>query len=181
MKKILALILAVAMLCGVCSAFAEAANKDVIVYDDSLSFAFTYPEGYTATATVEDGILTNMIMPADATAPGFAMVIAADNALDEYNTLNEVDDETKATFAAAIAEDLNNATWEVRTTGLGTELIVIDEQDADYDMVIVACLYHGYVLAMYVGNADGSEVSAEAVDTAVQIYTDLEFVNTLAE
>ena len=178
MKKLLALILAAMLLCLSCAAFAESTDKEIVKYDDGLSFAFVYPEGYTADTATENGVMLSIITSEDESAAAYVLIVAPDSYVEDVMTINEMSDEDKTAFAESLIEDLANPTWEIRTTGLGTEMIVIDEQDTEQDIVILTALYDGYILNMYITHTDGATVTEEEIATGIQINTDMDFLET---
>ena len=174
MKKIFALLLAAVMVVCSCAALAET-EAYTIEFDDSLSFKVVLPEGYACAENVENGVLSAMIFK-DEDSLAFAMVIAGDDEYDETARLNDLSDDEKTAFATAMLEDLGNPTWTISTTGLGTELIVVAEENDEEDLAMMATLYDGCDIVLYVGYADGRTVTADDMAVANQFFTDLEFV-----
>ena len=178
MKKFIALLLAAMLMLTAVSAFAES-EKDTIPYDESMHFAVVYPEGYEVTVDVDEGYVLCYMLAADESAVNMLMIVAPDNELEDIATINDLSEEEKAELAEGLIEDLYNPTWEIRTTGLGTEVIVIDEQGAEDDLVTLTALYHGYVVTMYLGHNDGSTVTEEDIALGLQFFTDMDFVSTV--
>lgn len=176
MKKILAMLLAAVMLIGACSAFAEENGKTMVQYDEKLSLAFAVPEGYTFDVESENGFIVGLMMDKNEETPNFSVVIAPDEEHDELPRLNDLNAEEKQAYINALTEDLADVTYEVKTTGYGTEVIVIDDQTAEYDIVTLTTLYYGCIVTIYVGHDDGHTVSEEDIAAAMQLMTDLDFV-----
>ena len=176
MKKLLAVLLALMMVFSLTSVLAEEPEKTVIYFDDGLSFGMLFPEGYEAKSDVDKGIMTIEITSGNLSEPNFIMIVAPDPDYDEVQRLNDLSDKEIEEFALSMMEDLTSPSFEIRETGLGSKLIVVNEQNAEYDVVILASVYMGYLLFTYVGHADGSEVTRDDIDLGIQIYTDMDFI-----
>ena len=175
MKKLFALVLA-AMLLFSFAAVAEEARTE-IEYDENLSFSLIVPDGYIEDDFVEEGIMTIVILHDDETKPNFVINIAPDDEFDEVVRLNDMSEEDVNHLIADLTEDLANPVSELRTTAAGTGVIVIDEQNAEYDVATFTTIYHGYVVTMYAGYNDGSTITEEDITLGMQIYSDLEFIH----
>lgn len=173
MKKFIALLLAAMMLCCACTAFA--ADKHNIAFDESMSFDVVLPEGYTCEEEVVNGILTALIFK-DVNSLSMMMLIAADDDYPEVDRLNSLEEGEKAHYISDMLEDWSNPTYSIEVTGLGTEVLVIDEQSETNDLMLLATIYDGYDVVMYVGYEDGHAVSADDLAVALQFFTDLDFV-----
>ena len=176
MKKLLSILLVLTMVCSFSIGFAEDKEKTTVFYDDGLSFAMALPEGYTLASTVDDGALLAAITSERPQDPSFLMVVAPENEYDGIQRLNDLSDEGIEQFALGMMEDLTNPYYEVRETGLGSKLIVLNEQNSEFDVVILASIYQGYLLYLYVEHADGAEVTQKDIDMGIQIYTDMDFI-----
>ena len=174
MKKIFALVLAIAMLlCA--AAFAEEQNLIRVKYDDSMNIMQLLPEGYKAEADVTDGGILTITVYKDENSLGLVITVAADAELDEAIRLNDLSDEEKAAFAASIIEDVDDLSWKIMTSGHGTEAVVHELAEDAYDSATIASVYYGYDILMYVGYADGRQLTDADLELAMQFFTDLTF------
>lgn len=176
MKKILAMLLAAMMLIGACSAFAEENGKTMVQYDEKLSLAFAVPAGYSFDVESNNGSIVGLMMDDNPETPNFSVVIAPDEEHDELPRLNDLTEEEKQAYIRALTEDLAEIAYEVKTTGYGTEVFVIDDQTAEYDVVTLTTLYYGCIVTIYVGHDDGRTVTEEDIAAGMQLMTDLDFV-----
>ena len=177
MKKLIALLLSLMLLaCAALPVMAEdAPHKHTIAYDDTMSVQVVIPEGYSVEETTVMGALLMILTPIDEGLNYFCTVIAHDEDLAEVERLNDLSDEEIQIIADEFCTDLNNPTISFGETGMGTKLIIIDDNDVEEgDTAIVVTLYKGYFLTTYVFPAGTTVTDAEKA-LAIQFYTDMDF------
>ena len=176
MKKFLALMLSLMLMLGLTlPAMAEdAANKLTVAYDDAMSVEVVIPEGYTVDETNILGALLLIMAPEDGSNNYYCTIIAQDEDVAEVGRLNDLNDEEIQKIVDEFCVDLNNPTVTFGETGMGTKLIIIDDNTEEGDTVLVLTLYKGYFLTTYVFPA-GEVVTDAEKDMAIQFYTDMEF------
>lgn len=178
MKKFLALMLSLMLMLGLTlPAMAEdAANKLTVAYDDAMSVEVLIPEGYTVDETSILGALLLIMAPEDGSNNYYCTIIAPDEDVAEVGRLNDLSDEEIQTIVDEFCVDLNNPTVTFGETGMGTKLIIIDDNDVEEgDTVLIVTLYKGYYITTYVFPA-GDAVTEAELETAIQFYTDMNFV-----
>lgn len=179
MKKIIAMLVAAMMLLGVACA-ETAPSKDNILFDENLSFDMLFPEGYEYSAIVDEGVLMIQVSPLDLQENSLVFLIAVgydeDPETSSAARLNELTAEQKDALAQSMIEDISNPTIEIRETGLGSELILIVDPDAEYGNAELVSIYHGCLLDMYIAHKDGSTVTEDDIATGIQIFTDMDFI-----
>ena len=180
MKKLIALLLAALMMMS-CVALADTTNVAMDL-DESITVTMVLPEGYTYAANVgDDGILSMQIIK-DEDSLNAAIAVAADGDYDETERLNDLTDAQKAEFAAMFIEDMDeDEPWSIKTTGYGSEVIVIEEAEGEYDLAILVSMYHGYDIVMYVGYQDGRMLTDDDIALAMQFLTDMQFETKIPE
>lgn len=175
MKKLIAILLAALMLFT--AAFAAAENgKITVAFDSSLSFSLRCPDNYDMESEYLNGYLFMAFMPKNEADVRFTVVICADEEYDGYERLNDLSDEQLQQFAADMVEDYYNPQVEIRETGLGSKIVVANEQDTEMDFVQMQSIYHGYFITSYVRHADGSEVTEDEIQKVLDFHTDMDFV-----
>lgn len=178
MKKLIALMLAMMLMVGLAvPAMAEdAVQKHTIVYDDTLSVNVVIPEGYAVDETVVNGALLLVMTPVEEGKNYYCTIIAQDEDHADVERLNDLSDEEIKAIADEFCADLNNPTVSFAETGMGTKLIVIDDNDVEGgDTAAVVTLYKGYFLTTYIFPAGDTVTDAEK-EMAIQFYTDMDFV-----
>ena len=177
MKKLIALMLSLMLLvCVTLPVMAEdAPHKHTISYDDALSVQVVIPDGYAIEETNVAGSLIMVMAPLDETTNYYCVIIAKDEDRADVDRLNDLSDDEIQAIVDEFCADLNNPTVSFGETGMGTKLIIINENDVDgSDSAIVLTLYKGYYLTTHVFPA-GETVTEAELNTAIQFYTDMEF------
>ena len=179
MKKLFSILLA-ALLVISCAAFAETAEKTEVVFDDSLKLAVPAMEGHTMEVIAVDGLVDIIFRPDGGVGATYATVIfpTDDEEYAAVTRLNDLTEEQLQGYIESCLEDeMNDPTWEILETGLGSKLLLINEQGADHDYVYLYSVYHGYQICTYVDRDDGSEVTGEDIAALLAFHTDLDFID----
>ena len=185
MKKLIAILMAAMMLLG-CAALAETAEKTVVFFDDSLSLAVPAMEGHTLQVINEDGLVCFIFRPENENGIGTTystMIFPTDDpAYAEYASLNDLTEELMQLYIDSCLEDeMNDPSWQIRETGLGTKLLLIDEHGADHDYLSLYSVYHGYQIRTYVDHDDGSEVNEDDIAALIDFHTNLDFIDSFGK
>lgn len=177
MKKLLSLVLALALMCGVMSAFAEDAGKTIVSFDENLSIGFAFPDDYAVTYDEsESGIIIAVAGSEQEARPFIRLVIAQEDEDEDLPRLNDLSDEDKAEFIAALTEDMHAPECTIQETGFGTQVIVIRENETAQNYATLTTLYYGCIITMYMGYPDGRVVADEDIALGMQIFTDIDFI-----
>ena len=182
MKKIIALVLGLMMLCG--AATAETAAKELLT-TVSLNGAFelrcAVPEGYTLEKTEETEVSqVFMLSTEDITKPLMVISIAFDELHADVERLNDLSDEDKAAIAATWSEE-DHVEISYLETSHGTQLMAVRENDGVSDYVDFYTIYKGYDIEFVLvsGASDGLEFSGltdEQIQLAIQFLSELDFI-----
>lgn len=179
MKKLIAVLAAAVMLLSVACA-ETASGKESIPFDQNLSFEMAFPEGYTYTAFVDQGVLMIQVSPEELKDDSLVFLIAvgydSDPETASAERMNDLTAEQKDALAQSMLEDISGATTEIRATGLGSELILIVDPDAEIGNAELVSIYHGCLLDMYIARMDGSAVTEDDIAVGIQIFTDMDFI-----
>jgi hypothetical protein len=175
MKKMIALCLSLMMILSLTSAMAIDRYSSIEL-TDKLNIKLELPEGYTVEKERQDTALYAGISPEEEGKPHFLFSIAYAD-LSEGPTPGELTEEDIEAAKELVGSDFANPTFEVRATGEGTKFLVINENDAEDDYVLMIANYEGYFVQMYIAPADDMEVSDEDITTALAILTSIEVEN----
>lgn len=181
MKKLFSLLLSIFMVLSTCAALAEDTEKTVIPYDDMLEFAMLFPDGYEIESEIIDDFLIVKIENPDSSKPLFLMTVAPD---EEYSELERLNDLTEADFEAyvqSLLQDYACPSAKTLETSYGSKVVLINDDNTESDSAALIGIYKGYALALYIEYPDGSDVDEEAVNTAVKLFSDMDFVYTETE
>jgi len=181
MKKVILILLCLALTLNFASAVAETAEKTAIG-TISMNGAFelrgVLPEGYQLTPLSEEPGYYLASLSAEDGRPTMTISIAYEELMSEVDRLNDLDDEALAKIEATFkAEDGVEVTY--METALGTKLMVVKEIVDGVDYVDFYTIYKGYeiefVLTQPQANA-GQPITDEQIQTAVKFLSDLDFV-----
>lgn len=177
MKKLIALVLSLMMIaCLALPAMAEEeAHKHTVAYDETMSVDMIIPDGYTVEEENVMGALLLVLAPVEENSNYFCTIIAHDEDRAEVGRLNDLSDDEIKAIEDEFCTDLNNPEVSYAETGMGTKLIIINDNDVEGgDTALIVTLYKGYYITTYVFPA-GETVTEEELNTAIQFYTDLAF------
>ena len=177
MKKVILILLCLALTLSFVTAVAETAEKEAIgaiSMNGAFELRGVLPEGYQLTVITEEPGHYLASLSADDSKPEMVISIA----YDELDRLNDLDDDALAKIEATFkAEDGVEVTY--METALGTKLMVVKEIVDGVDYVDFYTIYKGYeiefVLTQPQANA-GQPITDEQIQTAVKFLSDLDFV-----
>lgn len=177
MKKLIALLLSLMLVVGLMlpAMAEEAPTKLSIVYDDTMSVEVVIPDGYTIDETNVMGSLLLIMTPIDENGNYFCTIVAHDEERAAVERLNDLSDDEIQAIADEFCADLNDPTISFGETGMGTKLLIIDDNGVDgTDTTVIITVYKGYFLTTYVFPAGETVTDAEKA-MAIQFYTDMDF------
>ena len=177
MKKIVGVMLCLAMLLGCAAALAEYTNIGAVNVNGAFEARGVLPEGYTMeTVELENGGLMSMIKCEDAAKPTLILSIMFDEMYAGVKKLNDLDDEAiaylESTFTDEYAVDISYT-----ETAHGTKLLVAKELNGKFADVYT--IYEGYEFEFVLvpteeGGADS--LTEEQIQLVIEFLSDLEFV-----
>lgn len=185
MKKLLSILLALALLLGCTAAFSEeAAASKVSLGTLSINGAFTLkcgiPEGYTP-----EPILANSdhviaaLNSEDPEKPMMVLSVAFDETYADVQRMNDLDDESLAQLEKTFLENDPDVNITYGETGLGTLLMVVIQDQTEPHYVDFLSIYKGYFVEFVLAaspEASSKSLTEEQMKTAVSFLTDLDFV-----
>lgn len=193
MKKLIALLLAVAMLTGTMAVIAEEPTvtqdpTEALVQDimesengklvrDGVEYSLyleKIPEGYTQRLTTENGYPEIIVESSDPTKPIYYANLECDDTLDSSMSYATLSDENKAMFQAE-AESLFAAPETVeKVTAHGTPYLAINENDCPTDWALLTTLYKGFFINVYVFSfSEDGPLTEEELAAADQMMSDI--------
>ncbi|MEG0742705.1 MAG: hypothetical protein RSC91_06290 [Clostridia bacterium] len=174
MKKILALVLSTMLLLS--ASFAMAQSVDVEQATDTFNVTMVIPEGYTMQEERQSDTLCINVIPEDKAAPEYRITIAYG---EEYDgrTLSELTEEEQNALIGSVDDDFQNRKLSSYTTGGGTLVYVMDENDSESDYATAFTLYKGYFIQMYVATPTFATLSEANIQMAIDLLTGMQFVD----
>lgn len=187
MKKIIALMLGLAMLLG-CTATAEIVGKEnmgTVNVNGEFKIQGQIPDGYKL--SILDANSTNiyaLISTEEAGKPQMTLSIAFNDLFTgEDGTamrLNDVEDQGIGEIKAGFLEQIPDATFEDAETALGTRLLVIKGHvDEDSRVVVFYSVYQSYEIELVATmglEAGDVDLTEEQIQAIIDFLTNLDFV-----
>ena len=184
MKKIISMLLALALLLGCGAALAEATEKTqmgTLEMKGAFTLKCAIPENYTL-KTIEETSenLVAQLVPADQKKPFVTISIAYNDQYSDVERMNDLPEEQLRVIEDSFLQ-MDDVKFEYRETGLGTKLLVITEddndEDGDTDFVDIYSIYKGFETEFVM--TPGKDPSAEDDDvdmTEEQIQMLFDFI-----
>ncbi len=177
MKKIIAVMLCLAMLLGCAAALAEYTNIGAVNVNGAFEARCVLPEGYTLeTSDLDNGGLLSMITCEDAAKPLLILSIMFDDMYADVKKLNDLDDEALAYLESTFTDEYD-IDISYTETAYGTKLLVAKELNGQFADVYT--IYEGYefefvLIPTLEGGADS--LTDEQFQLVIEFLSNLEFV-----
>lgn len=177
MKKMLSIALSVLMLLS----FVSVAEDTVIETTPEFSITVDAPEGYTFVEAEYGDFIGGLFKPDDENCFLYYTLLIAYS--EEYaevfgkeSTLNDLNEEQMAAAIEELTADFALPEVTMAQTGLGTIVIIVDEQGSESEYVSILTVYHGYFVQLYIDETAGNQITKEQIQTALDIMTSLEVI-----
>ena len=180
MKKLLSVLLCMALALGCGLAAAEAPKEDytVVTVNGSFNIRGITPEGYQrASVEVDDPNMRVYFSPDDPGKPSFVLGIFFREDYAEVERLNDLDEEEM--IAALVGDDPSvSENISIMETDYGTKVLILRSRDSQDDFACFVTLYKGYEvgLNLYPGAASDGALTDEQIRLAMTFLSDLDFV-----
>ena len=184
MKKIIAIILGLAMLLCAVAATAEEAQEKVTLGTVSINGAFTLqcglPEGYKPMpVSVTPSQVIAKIQSEDPDAPVMQVSIAYDEKYSDVDRLNDLDQEELALLEQTYIEDDPDVEITYGETGYGTLLLIARHETDTLDYISFFSIYKGYCVEFVLApsiEAEDRNLTEDQLRISVDFLTDLDFI-----
>ena len=189
MKKIIALVLALALTLGCCAALAEENAKTqlgVVDMTGAFKLQCTLPEGYEINIEHKDNEgLSATIASGDEGKPTLYLVIEFDELYYHVKRMNDMTEEQLMQIVDTFPED-DDLDVSYTETAHGTKVMVVKgianpEDYADYKegtapikYIALLSIYEGYMIEVDIADEDG--LSEALVNTVIDFMSDLDFI-----
>jgi len=188
MKKIIAILLSLAMLLGCAAGLAETTEKQTfgtIRANGEFTLKGILPEGYKIVPfELTDDTILSRILSDDPTAPIMVLSIAFDETYAHVDRMNELDDEAMAVLEKTFTDTDPVASITYDETAYGTRLLVCRTQTDIYDYLTLLTIYKGYFVefVMIPGHeAAEQRLTDEEVASCNTFLSELDFIEGAEE
>lgn len=181
MKKIVALVLALALTLGCCAALAEAPAKTEIGSVDmagAFKLQCTLPDTYEISIVQKDNeSLVADIVSSDENKLSLSLVIEFEEAFYDVKRLDDLSEE----ILQAIIETFPNyeeADISYTETSHGTKLLMVKGYDDPISYVSFWTVYEGYEVEVFAYDdiEGGERLSDELIKTIIDFLSDMDFI-----
>ena len=182
MKKLLAALLAMMMLTVCFSALAEetpAADENAQPIEETiLNFDITMdqiPEGYSMTKVYDESVAYVVFTPDEEEGAIYTVGISPDESAEGMVLPDELTEDEQAAIIEAWCVDWNAPTLRMMQTSHGTNVVCLEDNDADGDLCDLVSCYNGYIIMCDIWM--NGEISDEDVARGLQILSDMWIVD----
>ena len=185
MKKIIAIMISLALLLGCAGAFAEAepAVKEVIgtiTVNGAFTLQCALPEGYKVQPLhLNADQLIAIITSENPEKPVMTLSVAYDETYSDVDRLNDLSDEELAALEETFTVMDPTIELSYGETGYGTRLLIAKQLDDFIDYVDFMTIYKGYFLEFVVTASEAAEsknLTEEEYQMCVDFLTELDFI-----
>ena len=180
MKKIIAIILSLAMLlCAVSAVAEDKVTLGTVNVNGAFRLQSVLPEGYQLTpidVTPEQYVA--LIASEDPAKPAMQLSIAFDEQYADVERLNDMDDEALALLEQTFIDNDPDVDITYGETGYGTRVLVAKHDTEEEDFIVFFSIYRGYCVEFVLLPAregDRNLVDDE-IATCVSFLTNLDFI-----
>lgn len=178
MKRIIAIILSLALLLGCAAAFAENKEKTelgAVNVNGAYRIQGKIPEGYRLAILKQSSTaIVGMLLPGDETKPTVTISIAFSDDWADTERLNDVSEADLAEIEASFRTE-DQVSIEYRETGFGSKVMVVTETNEKTDFVDVYGIYKGYEHE-FVMTPGTEPLSEKHIQMMIDFITEIDFV-----
>lgn len=179
MKRLIALVLGLALLLACAAAVAETAEKESLgILKVNKSFDIRYnplPDDYTISIYKQDDmtICANIESP-KATLPRMGLVIAFNDQWAEVERLNDVSEEDLEPVMDTFRAEYGEPVFDTKETAYGTKLLLI--MSPTYQDAYIYTIYRGHEIEIHlIPGTEQEKLSDGDVDRVVTFLSDMDF------
>ncbi len=180
MKKIIAIILSLAMLLCAVSAMAEdKVTLGTVSVNGVFRLQGAMPEGYKITPlSVMPEQYVALIDSDDPTKPAMQLSVAFDEQYADVERLNDLDDEALTLLEQTFIDPDPDVEITYGETGYGTRVLVAKHDTEEMDYIVFFSIFRGYCVEfVLLPPAEGDKnLNAEQIATSVSFLTNLDFI-----
>ena len=185
MKKIIAILLSLALLLGCAAGLAEETETAKITFgviraNGEFTLKGILPEGYKLIPfELSDDAIISFLTPEDPARPEAILSIAYDETYSDVDRLNDLDDDALAILEKSFTDTDPYANITYDETAYGTRLLVCRTQSETYDYLDVFTIYKGYFVEFMMSPGEAAadqKLSEEDAEKYITFLSEMDFV-----
>ena len=184
MKKIIAILLSLALLLGCTAGLAESAEKQtfgIIRVNGEFTLKGLLPDGYRIVPfQMDDNAILSRIVSDDPARPEMTLSIAYDETYSDVERLNDLDVEELEVLEKTFTDTDPYADIYYDETAYGTRLLVCRTTSDSYDYLNIFSIYKGYFVEFVMTpgkEAAPQKLTDEEVAGCIYFLSELDFVS----
>ena len=178
MKKIISILLSLALLLSCTAVLAEAAEKTnlgTVDINGEFTLNAAIPEGYTMqTLRSDNTCILEVFTSEDPTKPILTLSVGLEDSWPEGSKLNNITDEELKEIEKSFYYEDEPVELSYMETEHGTKLIAAKYPESN--LIIFYTLYDGYEIEFTLFGANETQLTQEQIDTCVKFLSDLDFI-----
>ena len=179
MKKIISILLCLALLVACAAAAAEAIDGKqelgTLKINGEFTLRATVPENYTMKIQeADENHIYAFFASEDESKPVLGLSVGLQDAWPEGSKLNNISDEDLREIEASFYDEQEDLQISYTETSHGTKLLVAKAPDAS--LAVIYTLYEGYEIEFTLSPAEGSALTQEQIDLCIKFLSDLDFI-----
>ncbi len=188
MKKIISMLLCLALVLGCAASLAEAdtaakINLGTLDVNGVFTLQCALPEGYEVNTLPADGdLVLAFITCEDPTKPNMVLSVAFDETYADVDRMNDLDEEALAVLEETYIAMDDTVEISYGDTGYGTRLLIARQTATDPNYIDFLSVYKGYFVefVMIAGEEGDGKLTEEQVAMSIDFLTELDFIPTEA-
>ena len=179
MKKIIALVLALALTMACCAALAESAEKTELgTLNGAFKLQCVVPEGYELTIPqIDNEGLIALLSAADGdeTKPDLYLVVEFDELYYDIKRMNDMTEEQLDEIIQTFPDNGENVTVSYSETAYGTKVMIVKDSNVPPQYMAVLSVYEGYMIEIDI--IDSEEfLSDEEIKLCIDFFSNMDFI-----
>lgn len=187
MKRLIAILLSLTMICCLAASMAETAqepaqeqqglqNFGTISVNGIYALTGQIPEGYQVTLeTAETGLLHGSLLNSDSAKPALAFTIIFDETYADVQRMNDLSQEDLNFLESTFEDPEKEVTYT--ETAYGTKLMCVSTKVESWDYLSILTIYKGYMieLNMFAGPGSDGRLTEEQKQIAIDFLSNMNF------
>ena len=181
MKKIIALVLALALTMGCCAALAESAEKTELgTLNGAFKILCVVPDGYKLSIPQIDneGLIAQLsAVDGDEKKPDMWLVVEFDELYYDIKRMNDMTDEQLDEIIQTFPDNGENVTVSYSETAYGTKVMIVKDSNVPPQNMAVLSVYEGFMIEIDAIDIEEG-LTDEEIQLCIDFFSNMDFIPT---